>query len=154
MSLASWALSQKIQEFVLSGHPAWPGMLWLCPSHEGSAAASMVWGVGSGKLAMEFGLPCLERLLLLKVFLSDSHVDVAGACVLSNGGRAPWFPRLCCYDGLKSYEEEGLEPWARYQPLTLHLPHGTWAPCLEAAMTSREMLWTLCLANQTWLWLV
>lgn len=43
MSLASWALSQKIQELVLSGHPAWPGMLWLCPSHEeDSVAASMV----------------------------------------------------------------------------------------------------------------
>lgn len=93
MSLASWALSQKIQELVLSGHPAWPGMLWLCPSHEeDSAAASMVcvsggggsWGVGSGKLAMEFGLLCfrLERLFLLKVCLSDSPVDVSGACSL------------------------------------------------------------------------
>lgn len=44
-----------------------------------------VWrGVGSGKLAMEFGLPCfrLERLFLLKVCLSDRPVDVAGACSL------------------------------------------------------------------------
>lgn len=61
MSLASWALSQKIQEFVLSGHPAWPGMLWLCPSHEGSAAASMVWGVWAGSCTnSDFTTPALH----------------------------------------------------------------------------------------------
>jgi hypothetical protein len=56
MSLASWARSQKISEMGLSGQPAWSGMLWLCPSHEGFPCLPLPCGVGGQAREADYGI--------------------------------------------------------------------------------------------------